>query len=240
MPPIRYQDAEYQNAHNDLYLGISIDAPPKVLPPGVDQETFDQAIDDFLDILGEQSVFTGEALRDYVDPYEIQAPNVERKIPSAAVCPSSTEQLQAILAVANKHGIPVWTFSRGKNIGYGGPAPRLPGSVALDLHRMDKVLEVNEKFAYAVVEPGVTFTQLYEHIVAQDLKVWPSVPSLGWGSVIGNTLDRGMGFTPTANHHEHIAGVEIMLADGDIVRTCLLYTSPSPRDGLLSRMPSSA
>ena len=84
---------------------------------------------------------------------------------------------------------------------------------------MDKVLEVNEKFAYAVVEPGVTFTALYEHIVAQDLKIWPSVPSLGWGSVIGNTLDRGMGFTPTANHHEHIAGLEIMLADGDVVRT---------------------
>ena len=28
--------------------------------------------------------------------------------------------------------------------------------------------------------------------------------------------------------------------DNDIIRTCLLYTSPSPRDGLLSRMPSSA
>ena len=80
-----YQDAEYQNAHNDLYLGISIDAPPKVLPPGVSQETFDQAIDDFLSILGQDSVFTGEALRDYVDPYEITLPNVERKIPSAAV-----------------------------------------------------------------------------------------------------------------------------------------------------------
>ena len=25
-----------------------------------------------------------------------------------------------------------------------------------------------------------------------------------------------------------------------IIKTCLLYTSPSPRDGLLSRMPSSA
>ena len=26
----------------------------------------------------------------------------------------------------------------------------------------------------------------------------------------------------------------------DLTNTCLLYTSPSPRDGLLSRMPSSA
>ena len=51
---------------------------------------------------------------------------------------------------------------------------------------MDKILEVNEKFAYAVVEPGITFTDLYNYCVERDLKVWPSVPSLGWGSVIGN------------------------------------------------------
>lgn len=100
--------------------------------------------------------------------------------------PATVDELQGVLKIANKYGIPVWTFSRGKNIGYGGPAPRLPGSVALDLHRMNKVLEVNEKFSYAVVEPGVTFTDLYDYCVSHKLKVWPSVPSLGWGSVIGN------------------------------------------------------
>ena len=96
------------------------------------------------------------------------------------------EDLQAVLKTANEFSIPLWTFSRGKNIGYGGPAPRLPGSVALDLHRMNKLIEVNEKFAYAVVEPGVTFTDLYNYCASHKLKVWPSVPSLGWGSVIGN------------------------------------------------------
>ena len=51
---------------------------------------------------------------------------------------------------------------------------------------MDKVLEVNEKFSYAVVEPGATFTDLYNYCAERKLRVWPSVPSLGWGSVIGN------------------------------------------------------
>lgn len=69
---------------------------------------------------------------------------------------------------------------------YGGPAPRVNGSVSLDLHRMDKVIEVNEKYAYAVVEPGVTFFDLYNHIAKNELKVWPSVATLGWGSVLGN------------------------------------------------------
>ena len=33
--------------------------------------------------------------------------------------------------------------------------------------------------------------------------------------------------------------VDVGINDGDLL-VCLLYTSPSPRDGLLSRMPSSA
>lgn len=71
-------------------------------------------------------------------------------------------------------------------MGYGGPAPVVSGSVVLDLHRINRVLEVNEKMAYAVVEPGVTFTDLYNYCVRHKLKVWPSTASLGWGSVIGN------------------------------------------------------
>lgn len=117
--------------------------------------------------------------------------------------PKSVEELQGVLRISNKYMIPVWTFSRGNNLGYvflvpqhrslltrsiryGGPAPRVRGSIALDLHRMDKIIEVNEKYSYAVVEPGVTFTDLYEHCAKNKLKVWPSVPSLGWGSVVGN------------------------------------------------------
>jgi FAD/FMN-containing dehydrogenase len=91
-----------------------------------------------------------------------------------------------VLAVANKYAIPLWTFSRGKNLGYGGPAPRVNGSVALDLHRMNKIIEVNDEFHYAVVEPGVTFIELYEYCVKNGKKVWPSTASLGWGSVMGN------------------------------------------------------
>ncbi len=62
----------------------------------------------------------------------------------------------------------------------------VPGSLALDLHRMNKILEVNEKLAYAVVEPGVTFGELYAYCAENKLKLWPSTPSVGWGSVIGN------------------------------------------------------
>ena len=51
---------------------------------------------------------------------------------------------------------------------------------------MNKIIEVNDQFAYAVVEPGVTFIDLYKYCVENKLKVWPSTASLGWGSVMGN------------------------------------------------------
>jgi FAD/FMN-containing dehydrogenase len=97
---------------------------------------------------------------------------------------------------------------------------------------MNKIIEVNSEYAYAVVEPGVSFTDLYDYCVKSKLKVWPSCPSLGWGSVVGNTLDRGTGFTPTAAHHQHIAGLEAMLANGELVRTGQFAVSNSPSSHL--------
>ena len=51
---------------------------------------------------------------------------------------------------------------------------------------MNRIIEVNQEFSYAVVEQGVTFTDLYNYCAQHKLRVWPSVPSLGWGSVVGN------------------------------------------------------
>lgn len=72
---------------------------------------------------------------------------------------------------------------------YGGPSPCVGGSVVLSLYRMDRIVEVNEKAAYAVVEPGVTFFDLYNYCRDNKLALWPSVPAISWGSVVGNVCD---------------------------------------------------
>lgn len=79
-------------------------------------------------------------------------------VSSATVSPRNVPDVQAIVRLANDFEIPLWTFSLGRNVGYGGAAPRVPGSVSLDMGRnMSKILEVNVDGAFAVVEPGVTF-----------------------------------------------------------------------------------
>lgn len=139
--------------------------------------------------------------------------------PSGAVRPSNVEEVQAVVRLANLHNVPLWTVSRGKNLGYGGAAPVDDGAVVLDLHRMNKIIEINGETAYAVVEPGVTFFDLYNEIQARGFDLWPSVPALGWGSVLGNTLERGFGYTPNGEHSQNQCGMEVVLPTGELLRT---------------------
>lgn len=104
-------------------------------------------------------------------------------------------------------------------VGYGGPSPIVRGSVIVDLHKLNKIIEVNEEHAYALVEPGVSFFELFQYVKDRKLNVWMSVPALGWGSVIGNSLDRGWGYTPNGDNCSHICGLEVVMADGSILRT---------------------
>src|SRR5277367_1080591 len=123
------------------------------LPPGVNRKDFQDAIAQFQAAVGKQWVFTSDEDVDlYRDSYSPFWHEPEEPVPSAAVAPEAVEQVQAIVRIANTYRIPLWTISTGKNLGYGGSAPLLDGSVVLDLKRMDRILEVNDKDHYALVE----------------------------------------------------------------------------------------
>jgi 4-cresol dehydrogenase (hydroxylating) len=144
--------------------------------------------------VGEDGVIVDrEGIDEFRDPYWI--PGDDTFAASAVVQPTSTEQVQAVMRVANEFGVPVWPHSQGRNNGYGGPSPRVRGSIQIGLRKMDRVLEINEDLAYAVVEPGVRWMDLYDAIEAGGHSLMLSVPDIGWGSVIGNAMDSGAGST---------------------------------------------
>ncbi len=181
---------------------------------------FAKALAAFRDALGEEAVIADRSgLDDFRDPFA--PPTGDWYEPGAVLQPGSVEQVQAVLRIANEHSVPVWTNGQGRNNGYGGAAPRVSGSFVLNLRRMNTVLEVNEESAYALVEPGVRFFDLYDHLRAIGSKLWMSVPDLGWGSIIGNTLDHGVGYTPMGDHMNSQCGMEVVLANGDVLRTGL-------------------
>ncbi|MGE0136922.1 MAG: FAD-dependent oxidoreductase [Ilumatobacteraceae bacterium] len=153
--------------------------------------TLNAALADFERIVGADSVIAADdELRSFRDPFQPASWDVYTA--SAVVSPTTVEEVQAIVRVANERKISLWTHGQGKNNGYGGPAPRSDGSVIVSLRKRNRVLEINEELGYAVVEPGVRWFDLYEAIQSGGHKLWLSCADLGWGSVIGNSLDNGV------------------------------------------------
>jgi 4-cresol dehydrogenase (hydroxylating) len=187
-----------------------------VLPAGVSEDSVERAFEALRGALGDHAVLTAsEELREFRDPYDYQGS--DEYTGSAVVMPGSTDEVRAVVRIANEHRVPLWTFGQGRNYAYGGPAPRVRGSILLNLRRMNRVLEIDDELAYAVVEPGVRFFDLHDALRGH--KLWPSIPDLGWGSVIGNTLEYGRGYTPYGDHPSTACGMEVVLPDGDLLRT---------------------
>ena len=194
------------------------------VPPGVSAADFADALAGFRSVVGSEWVFTSdEDLGPYRDAYSIMWNEAEERIASAAVAPFTAEEVQAVMRIANEKRIPIYPISTGKNLGYGGAAPVLSGSVVLDLKRMNRILEIDERNSYVLVEPGVTYFDLYRHIHDKELKLWIDCPDPGWGSVIGNALDYGGGYTHGAyrNHFDSHCGMEVVLASGEVMRTAM-------------------
>ncbi|MFC3995598.1 FAD-binding oxidoreductase [Nocardiopsis sediminis] len=188
------------------------------LPPGITEPHFTAAVEAFRRAVGDKWVLTGEdEVAGYRDPFPILDPG--HFAPSAVVLPATVEEVQAVVEAADRHRVPLAPISRGKNLGFGGPAPRLPGAAVLDLKRMNRILDVDDRLGYAVVEPGVTFIDLAAYLHEHGSRFRVDVPDLGWGSVLGNTLERGMGYTPYSDHFATQCGMEVVLPDGDVVRT---------------------
>ncbi|MCG2635031.1 MAG: FAD-binding oxidoreductase [Gammaproteobacteria bacterium] len=189
------------------------------VPQGVSAEVFEDAKARMRAVVGRRWVIDEES-QGLASYYDIYSPASEMTTaPSAAVAPANVEELQRVVVIAHELGIPLWTTSAGKNYAYGGPAPREAGMVVLDLKRMNRVLEVDTESAYAVVEPGVSYFQLYEHLQKNKIPLWIDCAAPGWGSVLGNASERGVGYTPYGDHWMMQCGLEVMLADGTLFRT---------------------
>ncbi|MEO8723975.1 MAG: FAD-binding oxidoreductase [Sphingobium sp.] len=175
---------------------------------------------EFAKVIGAEWVFSSDddvAL--YEDSYTPFASEPDLQLhASAAVAPAKLEEVQEIVRIANRLKIPLYAISTGRNLGYGGSAPVSSGCVVVDLKRMNRVLEVNERAAYVLVEPGVSFMDLYQYLEANghNLMVSPAEP--GWGSPIGNALDHGNGMV-AGDHFAMACGIEVVLASGEVLRT---------------------
>lgn len=178
---------------------------------------FESGLKKIENAIGSQYVNTNS---ETIKKYSVNMLTVDDIVPAAVVKPSSVDEIRNILKIANEHNISVWPVSQGQNHGYGEACAVKPNNVVIDLSRMNKILEVNAELAYALVEPGVTYLQLYEYLKANNIPLWIDCPSGSpTSSIVGNITERGVGYTPLGEHFLFSCGMEVVLPNGEILRT---------------------
>jgi glycolate oxidase len=171
-------------------------------------------IKELQDIVGEENV--------RADEVELMAysrdMSVHVGIPEAIVFAYSTDQVSKIMALANKHRIPV--IPRGSGTSVTGAVLAPTGGIVLDLSKMNKIKEINREDGYVVVEPGVILAALNAALAPTHF--YPPDPSSGVLASIGGTVatnasgERAVKYGGTK---EWIMCLEVVLADGRVLKT---------------------
>jgi len=138
--------------------------------------------------------------------------------PDLVALPTTTQEVSAILRFAHERRIPV--TPRGAGVGYVGGCVPSQGGIALSLARMTRIKEIHAADGVAVVEPGVITGHLQAAVREQNLFYPPDPASLKECSIGGNIATNAGGprclkYGVTRNY---ILGLEVVLANGDILR----------------------
>lgn len=147
-----------------------------------------------------------------------ESPLSERYLPQVVIKPKTTREIATVLAFADEKRIPV--TPRGSGTGLSGGAVPIVGGIVLSLEKMNRILEIDDKNFIAVVEPGVTLTELRTELEKHNL-VYPLYPGELSATIGGNVATNagGMNAVKYGVTRHHIMGVEMVLPDGSIIRS---------------------
>src|SRR5918992_363738 len=137
--------------------------------------------------------------------------------PDAVVYPKSSDEVAALLRFCNERGVPVVPFGQGSSL-EGQTIPK-NGGVSLDLARMDAILEVRPDDFLARVQPGLTHESLNARLREHGL-FFPVDP--GWDASLGGMAATNASGTNAVRYgtmRDQVLGLEVVLADGTVMRT---------------------
>jgi FAD/FMN-containing dehydrogenase len=121
--------------------------------------------------------------------------------PAAVVRPGSADEVQQLVAWANRTLTPLVPVSSGAPHFHGDTVPSVPGSVVVDLSRLNQILRIDRRNRMTVVEPGVTYAELQPALAAEGMRVTPSLFPRAAKSVVASLLERQPTLIPRYNFH---------------------------------------
>lgn len=182
-----------------------------VAPPLVNTQ---RLIDDLIRIVGRENVLHHHDERIV---YECDGYVVEKSVPDVVVFPITTDHVVGVVRLCNQYGVPF--VPRGAGTSLAGGTLAVGGGVMICLTRMKRILEINLRDRYAVVEPGVVNIWLTNQLAGTGFHYAPDPSSQGACTVGGNVATNSGGphtlkYGVTVNH---VRGVELVLPDGRVV-----------------------
>jgi len=147
--------------------------------------------------------------------------------PDYVVMPKTTQEIQRIVKIANDEKIPIVPV--GGSLSLSGLVIPHRGGIALDLKRMDRVLEVNEKSRYVVVEGGVTQGKLKAYLERHHPNLRHSIPDAPpSATVVGNIVIHGQGRLTQQYgfNSDMVTGLEVVLPTGEVCKIGSSSVSP--------------
>lgn len=137
-------------------------------------------------------------------------------LPSLVVLPKTMEEIRHLLQIAHRSRVPVTPMARGSNIA--GMTVPIQGGVVADLRLMNKIIEINEDAAYAVIEPGVTFHDLSTKL--REKGFFCHLPTAAGGSSpLANYLMRPSGNFAAKWDPDPLLSLEVVTPEAGIVKT---------------------
>ncbi|KZS59672.1 FAD-binding oxidoreductase [Mycobacterium ostraviense] len=169
-----------------------------------------------VEIVGSANVLTRNAIPDdYSHDEELTQPPQQ---PEYVVKPSTAEEVSQLLIAASDHRVPV--TARGSGCGLSGAARPCEDGLLISFERMNRVLEVDTANQVAVVQPGVTLTELDAATAASGLgyMVHPGELSSSVGGNVGTNAG-GMRAVKYGIARHNVIGLQAVLPTGEIIRT---------------------
>lgn len=153
-----------------------------------------------------------------------------RRVP-CLLKPGNRESLIQVVAIARENRIPFYPISRGKNWGYGAHLPVKDGCVIVSLEKLRHIGPCDPESGKVFVEAGVSQMDLYNYLEKLHPEFCFNVTAGGSDtSIIGNCLERGIGYHSSRSHDLH--GLEVLTIDGEILKHDPRLWHPSHPDGI--------